>query len=524
MWWLVTFTCIYETLHSLSLRAVQWLLLFFTTLLSVLGKFSSKIQKIAQAFPSTLYLRKQYLKDLFLLPVITYFVVCPACHSLYHYRDCMETCGTRTNIQWCPKCFKEHKNYPLLKRVLTSHDNQKFYPYRVYPNASLISALKSCALLLCPDFLEKCTQWRRDDTSLCDVFDGQMWNEYFVSENAPFYNDRYSLRVTMNIDWFQPYKHRVYSVGVIYLAFMNLPRNMRFKRENIVIIGLIPGPSAPPKNINTYLAPLVSDLLRLWHGVEFSTYNAGTCVIRCALLNIACDLPAGRKACGFLSFSANLGCSRCYCNFGTSTFHAKQNYSGFDRRSWNFRSNTQHRSNVQTIIQCTTNSEQKKKESELGCRYSCLIELPYFDPVRMLTVDPMHNLYLGTAKRIMQKVWLERGIINSSAITEINRRISSVNIPPNVSFSCLPPSIQYSSGFTAEQWMMCTNYYSLFCLYELIPPDHLRCWQYFVLASRVLSRQPISNDDVSLGDGFVSVPSPCMVKNVLHLICTCTAI
>ena len=52
----------------------------------------------------------------------------------------------------------------------------------------------------------------------------------------------------------------------------------------------------------------------------------------------------------------------------------------------------------------------------------------------MLTADPMHNLYLGTAKRIMQKVWLERGIINSSAITEINRRISSVNIPPNVSF------------------------------------------------------------------------------------------
>ena len=115
-------------------------------------------------------------------------------------------------------------------------------------------------------------------------------------------------------------KSKIYPGLVIYLAFMNLPRNMRFKRENIVIIGLIPGPSEPPKNINTYLAPLVSDLLRLWHGVEFSTYNAGTCVIRCALLNIACDLPAGRKACGFLSFSANLGCSGCYCNFGTSTF------------------------------------------------------------------------------------------------------------------------------------------------------------------------------------------------------------
>ena len=109
----------------------------------------------------------------------------------------------------------------------------------------------------------------------------------------------------------------------------------------------------------------------------------------------------------------------------------------------------------------TVHYQLRAEKAELGCRYS------YFDPVRMLTVDHMHNLYLGTAKRIMQKVWLERGIINSSAITEINRRISSVNIPPNVSFSCLLPSIQYSSGFTAEQWMMWTNYYSLFCLYKL---------------------------------------------------------
>ena len=41
VWWLLAFTCIYETPHSLSLRALQWLLLFFATLLSVLGKFST---------------------------------------------------------------------------------------------------------------------------------------------------------------------------------------------------------------------------------------------------------------------------------------------------------------------------------------------------------------------------------------------------------------------------------------------------------------------------------------------------
>ena len=84
----------------------------------------------------------------------------------------------------------------------------------------------------------------------------------------------------------------------------------------------------PPGNI---ISPFVSDLSKLSHGKEFSVCSGGTCVIRCALLNTACDLPAGRRACGFFSFSANLGCSRGYHNFGTSIFLRKQNYSGFDQ-------------------------------------------------------------------------------------------------------------------------------------------------------------------------------------------------
>ena len=30
-------------------------------------------------------------------------------------------------------------------------------------------------------------------------------------------------------------------------------------------------------------------------------------VVRCALMCVACDIPAGRKMCGFLSHNAHLG-------------------------------------------------------------------------------------------------------------------------------------------------------------------------------------------------------------------------
>jgi len=210
----------------------------------------------------------------------------------------------------------------------------------------------------------------------------------------------------LNVDWFQPFKHRTYSVGVMYLSVMNLPRHIRFKRENIVLLGLIPGPTEPSLTINTYLTPHVSDLLRLWGGVNFNTYDHGHQTIRGALLCVACDLPAARKVCGFLSHSANLGCSRSYCNFGTGML-GHQDYSGFDRGSWVYWSNEQHRKDIKAISECSTTTAQKQKQSEVGCRYSSLLQLPYFDPIRMTIIDPMHNLYLGTAKNVCwQNFWI----------------------------------------------------------------------------------------------------------------------
>lgn len=51
--------------------------------------------------------------------------------------------------------------------------------------------------------------------------------------------------------------------------------------------------------------------------------------VRCALLCVACDLPAGRKLCGFLGHSAKFGCSKCLKVFPGSA--GTMNYSGFDR-------------------------------------------------------------------------------------------------------------------------------------------------------------------------------------------------
>ena len=174
---------------------------------------------------------------------------------------------------------------------------------------------------------------------------------------------------------------------------------MRFKRENIILLGVIPGPKEPSLHLNSFLSPLVSELLDLWKGVDLKLPDGKSAKFRCALLGVSCDLPAGRKVCGFLSYVANLGCTRCYQGF--SLGFVTRDYSNFNKSSWTLRTNNKHRSDVKKILQCTCKTGRSRMESECGCRPSVLLDLPYFDPVRMLLLDPMHNLFLGTAKHMV---------------------------------------------------------------------------------------------------------------------------
>ena len=118
----------------------------------------------------------------------------------------------------------------------------------------------------------------------------------------------------------------------------------------------------------------------------------------------------------------------------------------------------------------------------------------------MLVIDPMHNIYLGTAKHILQAIWIKNNFISTNDMKAINEKIKSWVISPEVRFNQLPAHIEYSSSFTAEQWMPWVNYYSINCLYGILPNHHLECWRHFVLASRLLCKQNMSMNDVILAD------------------------
>ena len=72
------------------------------------------------------------------------------------------------------------------------------------------------------------------------------------------------------------------------------------------------------------------------------------------------------------------------------------------------------RKDCESLLKCTSKSDLKRCEVQVGCWYSSLLKLPYFDPPAMLVIDPMHNLLLGIAKHFIKIVFIEEQIIRDS--------------------------------------------------------------------------------------------------------------
>ena len=282
----------------------------------------------------------------------------------------------------------------------------------------------------------------------------------------------------------------------------NLPRTMRYKRENVIIVGIIPGPKEPKLTINSFLRPLVNDLKKFWTGVFVSCDNHPLkCLfIRAALVCCACDIPATRKLCGFMGHTAALGCSKCLKSFShtTSTIeegHHKMDYSGYDQETWPVRSFSVHCEQRIKYLHAKIKSEQNQISTTYGVRYSCLIDLPYFNPIRYAVIDPMHNLYLGTSKYMME-LWTQRGILANNDFTTIEEITAKITTPRDI--GRIPLKIGSSfSGFTSDQWRNWTTVLSPVALKQVLPPDSLRCWLMFVRACSLLSSRVISVEAVS---------------------------
>ena len=144
-------------------------------------------------------------------------------------------------------------------------------------------------------------------------------------------------------------------------------------------------------------------------------------------------------------------------------------------------------------LQCSTQEQKSNFESEHGVRYSELFRLPYYDPIRMHVIDPMHNLLLGVAKHAFM-IWVDTGLLNDQKLKRIDERQLAVKVPSDIGRISGPMSKVYKC-LKADEWKHWVLIYSMYCLRNVLNKKHLNVWCMFVNACSILCKQYITIEE-----------------------------
>ena len=434
--WILLWIMSFRIRFNLPETATESLLKFMKLVLDEIGGDNFK------SFPTSLYLAKKALglKDQF-----QSFVPCAKCHKLYNKQEVIDfrQDGTLT-VKKCdhvefPNSSRRRMrpcNTPLSRQI----DVSTVQPELIFPFAGIRQQLTT--MYRRQGFESHLRHWsnrQQFNNILTDIYDGQVWQTLKESsdEGSPnFFRPEVSdshLGIILNLDWFQPYDGTNHSTGVIYAAICNLPRDIRFKRENLLLIGLLPGPNEVSLHkINHYLAPIVDELQSLWNGLTLDRtfeHPEGR-KIHAALILVSCDIPAARKICGHVS--ALVSCHRCHkhANYEDN----QHNFAGMQNMDEWFvsRSSTEHRENALGWRRCNSDASRKRFVKQTGVRWTELLQLPYFDPVRFTTIDPMHCLFLGIAKWIVKRIWVDEGVLTQHNLRKVQKTMSRFQVPADL--------------------------------------------------------------------------------------------
>ena len=234
----------------------------------------------------------------------------------------------------------------------------------------------------------RCDEWRaRDlpDGVMGDVYEGRVWKEWL-----PWFKEVEgcrSLAFGLNCDWFQPFKSSQYSAGAVYMIILNLPREIRYRSENVILVGMLPKTSEHTVSTLAFTEPIVDELLQLWSGVVINGI-----ITKAALICVTCDLPAGRSFCGFTACTSKAGCTRCKVDIYTNLAGPLENRPGPEGKTTFFKDggaqlNQERRDmdthpirrNAQDWKNSTSKAARDRKAQESGCRWSPMLRLPYIE-------------------------------------------------------------------------------------------------------------------------------------------------
>ena len=256
------------------------------------------------------------------------------------------------------------------------------------------------------------------DAEFLRTFEGPVPGRLFIDRG-----DKVRLAFVVHVDFFNPNGVTTHSnsdsVGLISLALLNLPVDIRYLPQNL-FLAVIPGPREPKEHeINYYLRPIIDEFCIGWERGFHISHSASSRNGRDVEIAIALslnDMPAARKVSGMAGHSSHFLCTRCKL-FGRDKIH------NTNCQEWSLQDVAFLWQKAKEWRAAETKEGREKIYNEHHVRWSEFWRLPYWNPPRMLVVDVMHCLLEGLVHYHCRRV------------LEIDADQASKKNPPPAAFS-----------------------------------------------------------------------------------------
>ncbi|KAJ3475772.1 hypothetical protein NLI96_g11613 [Meripilus lineatus] len=206
---------------------------------------------------------------------------------------CVNTCccftGKNADCSTCPYCHEPRFDAQGKPR------NRFIY-------IPVIPRLQSC---YSNPTLAKLMRHRAEDhihtpDKVTDVMDSNVYRnllgKHIIVDGKPlpytYFSDPRHMAMGLSSDGFCPFRRRKKTAWPLILFDYNLPPDIRFHLEHILLVGIIPGPKKP-KDADLFLWPLVQEFLRLAVGVHtWDAYSDSFFQLCAFIILVFGDIPA----------------------------------------------------------------------------------------------------------------------------------------------------------------------------------------------------------------------------------------
>jgi len=371
------------------------------------------------------------------------------------YNNCIAYTGQYAEETECPHCeetryitntSKPRKHFvyiPLIDRLKLQYGN----PIR----AKVLTKYRENLL-------------RREKGELADFFNGKLFSEFHVRELGLF-EDPCDIALHMSLDGVQLTNMRNHEVTPVILINLNLPPEERYQVKNILGSLIIPGPKKP-RDLDTFLRPLVDELLRLDEGVDaFDSYTKTPFRLKAWVTMVTGDGPALADAIGMKrpgnAFRPCRACEIKAERCGGNTYYVPHS-------NYNF-GNPPLREDLRGMIRMVEEADSDEERKWTGIsRSSILLELRSLHFPRSFPADIMH-LVLQNIAPTLYKLWSRTKLpmddrtnsnftresyhLDDASIAEVSAALVEAreNIPTYLSHT--PRRIdRHHNGYKAAEW------------------------------------------------------------------------